>query len=186
VTSVQTAPTAINLTQLNNLVAALTAAPGTNVYSTDKINNSFKAATGPPTCAIGCCTGGNNIPKVSVFTAEELQAKFNGNITGCGIMIFNGDVDIQGTIDYMGLIIVRGKTTISTDSDTGITGNATVYGSMWTANLNLNVGGSSITRYSSSALAWANAQISSLLSGPVSVLSLVNCNQVSPGTAGCP
>jgi hypothetical protein len=187
VTSVQTAPTGANVAQLNALVDSLIAQPGVNTYSTSKINNSNKASFQSPACGIGCCTGGANNPKISHFTAADLEAKFNGNITGCGVMIVDGNIDIQGTIDFLGLIIVRGATTISTDSETGITGNATVYGSLWTSNLNLDVGGSSIVRYSTQALAFANSVMpTGAFPAPLNVLGLVNCTQVPAGTAGCP
>ena len=190
VPSVKTAPTGANVAQLNALVDSLLAQPGVNTYDTSKINNSNKAIyMAPPTggCGIGCCGGGTNNPKISHFTADQLQLKFNGNITGCGVMIVDGDMDIQGTIDFLGLIIVRGATVISTDSELGITGNATVYGSLWTSNLNLNVGGSAIVRYSTSALAFANSVMpTGAFPAPLNVLGLVNCAQVPAGTAGCP
>jgi hypothetical protein len=186
VPSVSTVSNGANVQQLQALVDTLMANPLANTYSNETINNSLKSAL-DGSCGIGCCTPPANNPKISVFTATELQAKFNGNLSGCGIMIFNGDVDIQGTIDFQGLIIVRGKTTISTDSELGITGNANILGSLWTANLNLDVGGHSTVKYSTAALAFANTVMpTGAFPAPLNVLGLVNCTQVPAGTAGCP
>jgi hypothetical protein len=187
VPSIQTAPSAANASQLNALADALASQPGVYDSDTTQINNSNKTLFQSPTCYIGCCDGVTNSPKISHFTADSLVMKFNGNITGCGIMIVDGDLSIQGTIDFLGLIIVRGYTTIEPSSDLGIIGNATVYGSLWTSNLDLNVGGSAVVKYSSQALAFANEVISSgAFPAPINVLALVNCAQVPAGTAGCP
>ena len=58
------------------------------------------------------------------------------------------------------------------------TGNATLYGSLWSENLNLKVSGSAVVSYSSQALALAN-QASNYT-------SLADCNQVQPGVGNCP
>ena len=54
---------------------------------------------------------------------------------------------------------MRGKTSV--EADTTVTGNATVYGSLWTSDLNLNVGGSAIVYYSTQALALADQVVPS-------------------------
>lgn len=55
-------------------------------------------------------------------------------------------------MSFTGLIIVDGTTQVTT-----VTGNATVYGAIWTTDLSLSVGGSAAVRYSSPALALANS-----------------------------
>jgi len=186
VPSVKTVPTGANQTQLNALIDTLLQQPGVNTYDQTQLNNSLKTTINN-TCGIGCCTGGSNTPKISHFTATSLQLNFNGSISGCGIMIIDGDVDIKGNITFQGLILVRGGTTISSDSDLGIEGNATLYGSLWTSNLNLTVGGSAIVKYSTAALEFANSVMTTGASpAPLNVLGLVNCAQVPSGTAGCP
>ena len=70
---------------------------------------------------------------------------------------------------------------------TEVTGNATIYGSLWTEDLRLTVSGSSITNYSTQALALAN-QVSGggALPAPLRVTSLVDCSEVPSGSGGCP
>jgi hypothetical protein len=187
VPSVKTAPTGANVDQLNALVDSLLAQPGVNTYATSQINNKNSATFNSPTCGIGCCTPPANNPKISYFTADSLSIKGNGNVAGCGVMIVDGDFTIQGTLDFMGLIIVRGGTVIEPDSELGVTGNANVYGSLWTSNLNLTVGGNAIVKYSTQALSFANQVIpTGAFPAPLNVLALVNCAQVPAGTAGCP
>src|SRR5207249_5007645 len=74
-----------------------------------------------------------------------------GNASGAGIMIVEGNLTIQGNFHFNGLIIVRGTTQV-----TEVTGNATVYGSIWTEDIQLEVSGSALVNYSSQALALAN------------------------------
>ena len=53
--------------------------------------------------------------------------------------------------------------------------------------VDMTVAGSSIIRYSSSALSFANTQIASVNTPqPVSIISLVNCAEVPAGSNGCP
>ena len=108
--------------------------------------------------------------------------KATGNASGAGITIVEGDLTIQGNIDFKGLILVRGTTQV-----TEVTGNATIYGSIWTEDLQLNVSGSAIVYYSTQALALAN-QVSggAALPAPLRVTSLVDCSEVPSGSGGCP
>jgi hypothetical protein len=102
-------------------------------------------------------------------------------------MIIEGNLDIQGHIDFAGLILVRGGTTISENPDLDIQGNPLIYGSLWTSNLDFTFGGSAIVKYSSEAMAFANSVITmGAVPAPLNVLALVNCAQVPAGTAGCP
>jgi hypothetical protein len=180
VPAIQTAPSGASVGQLNALIDSLLAQPH-NVFNTTQINNSNNSTFAG--CALGCELD----PKISYFTANELKIRGNGNVEGYGVMIIDGDLTIQGTLDFYGLIIVRGETAINEDSELGITGNATVYGSLWTANLNLVVGGSALVNYSSQALAFADQVIpDGGFPTPLNVLALVDCAQVPTGLHGCP
>src|SRR6185369_7813412 len=52
-------------------------------------------------------------------------------------------------------IIVRGKTIVTRDATVSISGNATIYGSLWTRDVRLEAGGSMVVFYSSDALGLA-------------------------------
>jgi hypothetical protein len=187
VPSIKTVPTGANQSQLDALIDSLLMEPGVNTYGTTSINNSNASTFESPTCGIGCCTNGANNPVISHFTADDLAIKANGNVEGCGIMIIEGNLNILGTIDFAGLILVRGGTTISSDAELGIQGNANIYGSLWTSNLDFTFGGSATVKYSTEALAFANSVISTgATPAPLNVVALVNCAQVPAGTAGCP
>ena len=90
-------------------------------------------------------------PQVTHYNSST-TLKGNGNASGAGILIVDGGLTIQGSLDFTGLIIVLGTTQITT-----VTGNATVYGAIWTTDLSLTVGGSAAVRYSSPSLALANS-----------------------------
>jgi Tfp pilus assembly protein PilX len=85
-------------------------------------------------------------PQITHF-AGDTTIKGTGNVTGAGILIVDGGLTITGSLSFTGLIIVRGATQITT-----VTGNASVYGAIWTTDLSLTVGGSAAVRYSSAAL----------------------------------
>jgi cysteine-rich repeat protein len=135
-------------------VGDLSNAPGVHTFSASQINNSNKTSFVPPSCGIGCCNGSINVPKVSHFTASSLLMQFNGNVAGCGIMIVDGDLTLRGTMDFQGLVIVRGTTTIEGNDELGLWGNATVYGSLWTSALSLpSTTAGLVVKYSGDALA---------------------------------
>jgi hypothetical protein len=92
-----------------------------------------------------------NNPQITNFTGAA-TIKANGNASGAGILIVDGGLTIQGNFSFTGLIIVDGTTQITT-----VTGNATVYGAIWTTDLSLTVGGSAAVLYSSGALALASS-----------------------------
>ena len=75
----------------------------------------------------------------------------NGTVTGYGILIVENSLTLNGNLDFKGLVIVRGTTNV-----TEVTGSATVWGSIWTTDFNLTVGGHADIQYSSQALAVAN------------------------------
>jgi hypothetical protein len=76
----------------------------------------------------------------------------SGNASGAGILVVDGALTIAGDLNFSGLIIVLGGTQV-----TGVTGNATIYGALWTAGLSLTAGGSAAVRYSSPSLAMADS-----------------------------
>ena len=103
-------------------------------------------------------------------------------------MIIEGDLTVQGTLQFKGLVLVRGRTNVLNDpSDTDITGNLTLYGSLWTQDVNLRVGGSAIVDYSSNGLQLAN-QVGGggALPEALVVTSLADCAQLPAGVGGCP
>jgi hypothetical protein len=89
-------------------------------------------------------------PQITYFNGDT-TLKANGNSSGAGIMIVNGGLTLQGSLEFTGLIIVLGTTDITT-----VTGNATLYGALWTTDLSLSVGGSAAVRYSTQALTLAS------------------------------
>ena len=65
-------------------------------------------------------------------------------------MIVENALNINGNFTFHGLIIVRGTTAV-----TDVTGSASIFGSIWTTDFNLTVGGHADIQYSSQALALA-------------------------------
>lgn len=169
VPSVKTSPAAPSATQLNQLINDLLARPNT-AYP----NNNYAGHS---------TFGTDAAPQISHFTSTN-GVTLNGNADGAGIMIVEGDLTVQGSFRFDGLILVRGRTNVI-QTTTGI-GNATVYGSIWTADINLVVGGSALTQYSSQGLALANSVAGGgALPAPIKVTWLADCGQ-APGVAGCP
>ncbi len=82
-------------------------------------------------------------PQITHIAAD--QVRLLGNASGAGILIVDGALDIRGTFDFVGWVIVRGKTTIEADSS--LFGNAAVTGSLWTSQLELMLGGSIVVDY---------------------------------------
>lgn len=179
VPSIQTAPTGASVNQLDALVESL-------------------LSLGPPTvqAVANNRITGNEIfgtaatPQITHFTASELDIRANGSAEGYGIMIVDGDLTINGDLDFVGLVIVRGQTRIgqNTGEDgTIVSGSANVWGSLWTSNLDLTVGGSAIVQYSTQALRFADQiGVGSLFPAPVNVEALIDCQQVAAGVDGCP
>lgn len=173
VPSVMTYPYAPTTAQMNQMVDDILAQGGIVTNNDTQINGNVTFGT---TAA----------PQITYFP-QSTQIRGNGNASGAGILIVDGDLIIQGTLDFKGLIIVRGQTAVTADSETEVTGSATLYGSLWTNDINLVVGGSAIVRYSTEALALANdVVVTGALPAPMTVVSLADCALVSPGTGGCP
>ncbi len=173
VPSISTSPAAPTPAQLNQLATDLLARPGVVSLSDTQVQGNATFGTEAQ-------------PQITYFNdSDGVTIKANGNSSGAGVMIVEGDLTIQGSIEFKGLIIVRGRTrVIGTTDDTG---NATVYGSLWTNDLNLTVGGSALLYYSSQGLTLAN-QVSGgdALPTPIEVTSLIDCSQAVAGTGGCP
>jgi cytoskeletal protein CcmA (bactofilin family) len=114
-----------------------------------------------------------------VTVNSGLQVKNNGNVDGCGVMIVNGNFDIQGNVSFRGLIIVKGTLTV--------TGSALVYGSVWTEGLAMDVGGNGQVYYSSQAMQLANNVFpTGAIPAPMKISSLADCADLGSGVGGCP
>jgi hypothetical protein len=173
VPSVFTSPAAPSAAQLSQIINDILASPGVVNYGSGNIN--------------GMATFGTvAAPQISYFSnASGTTIKGNGNASGAGIWIVEDDFTIQGSLEFKGLILVRGKTNVA--AETGVTGNATVYGSLWTSDVNLNVGGSAIVYYSTQALALANQIVAGgALPAPLKVTQIADCALVASGVGGCP
>jgi cysteine-rich repeat protein len=73
-----------------------------------------------------------------------------GNFSGAGILIVEDALTITSNFHFVGLIIVRGMTNVLQ-----VTGRATIWGSLWTTEFHLAIGGDADIQYSSEALALA-------------------------------
>jgi hypothetical protein len=89
-------------------------------------------------------------PQITHFTGN-LEVRANGNASGAGILVVDGSLTLNGSLDFTGLIVVRGATEITT-----VSGNATVLGAIWTTSLDLRVAGSASVTYSTAALSLAS------------------------------
>ncbi len=174
--SVSTSPAAPSIAQMDQIINDLLARAGVVNYGSNNINgnNTFGSASSP---------------QITHFTNPGgVTIKGNGNASGAGIMIVEGDLTIQGSLDFKGLILVRGFTNVQNDpSMTDVTGNATIYGSLWTQDVNLTVGGSAVVNYSTQALALANEVPGThALPSPLKVTSMADCGMMPSGVGGCP
>ena len=170
--SIMTSPAAPSIAQMNQIIDDLLALPSVVPYGDNNINGHADFGT-------------NAAPQISHFTnANGITIKANGDAAGAGIMIVEGDLTIQGNLNFNGLILVRGRTSVQV---TEVIGNATIYGSLWTQDIDLNVGGSAVVNYSTQALALAN-QVGGThpLPSPLKVLSLADCGMMPSGVGGCP
>ena len=170
--SIMTSPAAPSIAQMNQIIDDLLALPSVVPYGDNNINGHADFGT-------------NAAPQISHFTnTDGVTIKANGDASGAGIMIVEGDLTIQGNLHFNGLILVRGRTSVQV---TEVIGNATLYGSLWTQDIDLNVGGSAVVNYSTQALALAN-QVGGThpLPSPLKVLSLADCGMMPSGVGGCP
>lgn len=169
-TSVLTSPAAPTVDQLNQMAVDLLLRP--------HVTNNTSQITG------NAIFGTTAAPQITYFP-QSTEIKGTGTASGAGILIVDGDLTIKGTLDFKGLIIVRGRTQVI--GDTEVTGTATLYGSLWTNDINLVVGGSALVQYSTQALALANmVGGGAALPSPIRVTALIDCGIVPSGTNGCP
>ena len=175
--SILTSPAAPNIVLMNNMINQWLSGPGVVTNTDNSVNSSCKD-----------CLGTTSAPQITHFVnADGYTIKANGNVSGAGIMIVEGDLTIQGSLGFDGLVVVRGRTYVGDPSLTQATGDATVYGSLWTQDINLIVGGSAIIKYSSQALALAGQVApNNPLPSPLQVLSLADCGLARGGNTGCP
>ena len=172
VPSILTSPVAPSVAQLNQFAADLVARPGVVIINDSSIHGNTTFGT-------------ETEPQITYFNNSGGVVMGNGNASGAGIMIVEGDLTIQGSLEFKGLVIVRGRTRV--DGTTTDSGNATLYGSLLTNDVNLTVGGSVLVNYSSQALGLANQASGGMaLPAPVQLASLIDCSQAVAGTAGCP
>ena len=129
--------------------------PGIVNDSTHVFNNGDTKVFGtlpPPYGPIGG-------PGPQITHLTDTNVTVNGSITGVGILIVDGSLDIRGTIDFIGWILVRGSTKIHTQTSgdgTSVLGTAYIKGSLWTADFDVEVGGSAIVDYCEDCLALAD------------------------------
>lgn len=141
----------------NPLTPSVVTGGGPSVSDLNQIISDVLARPGVQTVSNGQITGNNTWgdcthPQITHLTSSDV--KIAGNVSGCGIIVADGNLTITGSADFTGWVIVRGDTTVNatTTDDTTVTGNATIIGSLWTGDLNVTVGGSAIIDYSKDAL----------------------------------
>jgi hypothetical protein len=174
VPSVLTSSWAPSISQMNDFVDDILALPHVTSSDTQITGNSTLGTISPPAPQITYSTG-------------SVVVKGAGNVEGSGVWIVDGDLEIQGTLNFAGLIIVRGKTLVNKDPGATITGNATVYGSLWSQDVNFTAGGSSTVNYSTDALALASLVAGGTpLPTTIRVLSMADCAVLPAGANGCP
>ena len=143
-----------NPTQINQLITDLLARPGVVTNSSSNIagNQVF---------------GTEAAPQITYLNNGSGVTMGNGNVDGYGILIVENSLTLNGNLDFKGLVIVRGTTHM-----TEVTGSAQIWGSLWTTDFNLTVGGHADVQYSSQALAIANlAGGGGALPAPVKIYS---------------
>jgi hypothetical protein len=178
VPSISTSPSAPTIAQIQQMITDITTNPGCaaggpcSTCGCSQINNSCSCDFGDPYATPS--------PVCKVVTVNSgLQVKNNGNVDGCGVMIVNGNFDIQGNVSFRGLIIVKGTLTV--------TGSALVYGSVWTEGLAMDVGGNGQVYYSSQAMQLANNVFpTGAIPAPMKISSLADCADLGSGVGGCP
>ena len=87
-------------------------------------------------------------PQITHLTNRDVH--LNGDMSGVGILIADGEFTINGNADFIGWMIIRGRTVLNSrriDDETLVDGNATIVGSLWTGDLVVQVGGSAIIDY---------------------------------------
>src|SRR5690606_15493031 len=97
-----------SVSDLDNIIANILSLPGVVTTSQKSIN--------------GTATFGSvNAPQITKMTNKDVT--LTGNASGAGILIVDGSIKINGTLDFVGWIIVRGATIIDVDWTTTLLGN---------------------------------------------------------------
>jgi hypothetical protein len=122
--------------QINQMITDLLALPGVVTHAGD-IHGTDQLGT-------------DAAPKITYLPGTGSGVTENGTATGSGILIVENALNINGNFTFHGLIIVRGTTAV-----TDVTGSASIFGSIWTTDFNLTVGGHADIQYSSQALTLA-------------------------------
>ena len=143
----------------NSLVANADIRLGSNAYAPEPIGTSS-------TCDEGVLTnwGEPNRGSGSVVGCQDYfpiiyidgDATINGNGRGQGILLVNGNIRINGTMDWYGLIVARN------DIDAG-NGTANVYGSVMSRNAIIDDGSSLLA--GTSNFYWSSCALESALRG---------------------
>lgn len=123
-----------SVTDLAAISAAVLGLPGVVTENDNKINGNVVYGT-------------TALPKITHLTNPNV--KINGNFSGAGILVADGNVSVSGNMTFTGWIIANGTVESLT------TGNATIYGSVWTSGIQVQVGGSAIVAYCSNCLSLA-------------------------------
>jgi hypothetical protein len=165
-TNAQEARTSLNNVQKNNIqglgyVPGSPATPSVSAVagaSTAQINQMITDLLAKPHVTDGSnhINGGAHFgtldaPQITYLNSGTGVTFGNGNADGYGILIVENSLTLNGDLDFKGLILVRGSTNV-----TEVTGSAEIWGSIWTTEFNLTVGGHADIQYSSEALALAN------------------------------
>ncbi|MBI3785531.1 MAG: pilus assembly PilX N-terminal domain-containing protein [Deltaproteobacteria bacterium] len=125
-----------SVSDLNNIISNILADPRVQVNNVSDINGNQTFGT-------------TSSPQITHMTANNVKIHANGNASGAGILIVDGSITINGGFDFVGWIIVRGNTTINDGTETDFLGNASIYGSLWTGDMTVKVGGSAVGDYCS-------------------------------------
>jgi hypothetical protein len=122
-----------DVTDLEQMVAKILSFPGVVEENRNTITNGSYGTLAAP--------------QITHMTSHNVNLE--GNLTGVGILIADGEFQIDGNANFIGWMIIRGATILNSrvDSETEVAGNAVILGSLWTGDLVVQVGGSAILDY---------------------------------------
>jgi PilX N-terminal len=147
---------------MNPLTPSVLTTGGPSVDDLDRIISEVLSTSGVATTSTNRFNGNDSFgsiaaPQITHMTAGDVR--LNGNAMGAGILIVDGSLTINGTLDFWGWIIVRGDTVINAQQTiyddgtyTYASGNATILGSLWTGDLQVRVGGHARVNYCDTCL----------------------------------
>ena len=144
----------------------------------DILLNASVVEVGAPMLNGNYTFGTVSAPQITHLTADAV--KLNGNAVGVGILIVDGSINISGTLDFTGWVLVRGDTIISTrlDGTTTLLGSAMIYGSLWTGSLEIKVGGTAVIDYCSECLELADGAGGSESGNMPSAMSVTSWEEI--------